>query len=852
MNKNVAVEKRSILAIIIALGMIFSAFSLLAPGVLALSHNFDQRIYDSPTGERTYYNALDGKDGTVIFRTGNTTSSIFIGDGSGSWSTMYVDAPGYYLSRVQDDYGSLWPSWINDDWVTAIQQNATNGYMGYTCINVLGIGPDPDIQHGEAAMIPIPSSSVSNDEVTLTWQDFDDPLAPIPSDNPQQYDQVVGYMLYRSTTNATWNNNPAMGPVSGSISDWVLIAGSEASPINSPYIYTPLVNNTYYYSLKPVFNGFPNNVSARWGGLGSGIVPGNDIFPPTVADTDPDDGATVILSPGIIKIYFNESMQKIGTPLSNIPGVSWVWQSSIVLQTTYTELEESTTYFMNLTDQGFQDFAGNALVGDMYFEFMTDTKPRVLATLPANGTTNVSISGTYYIFFDSEMDTSCGRSVGSLGVGGAWISPTQLRITFHDKDYDTKYYVNLTGQTDSTIFKGANGNLLAGDKIFEFTTEWPPIDVVSTLPVNGTTDVSSSPGTYYVFFSDPMSPVGTPLSNLPGVSWSWFSPTQLRGTYDGLSWLNTYYVDLLGQGFQDIDGHPLTGETYFEFTTQDETQSPSFIELTKTGGVVRLEWGDGAGPFEIFVSNQVDGSGFNFASPTDTTSNFYWEHDVLGDGNSYSYIVRGQGNTTASNIAWKLSCVINSTTSTDQNWVSLPYANPYSTLSDIGYDIGSDKISKVGYWNTINQEWRTVIWDSLFEVWDGEDDPVKPGMAIFVICKEGQDFTWDIVGSHIDNYGIEINSTATIDQNWISVPYHVTYGKLSDIGEEIGHTVISKVVAWSVLIPQVQNYRSVWYDDLFEVWDGEDDDFMPGMGIMLVCNDGQDFVWTPTVNPIGP
>ena len=560
MRVNFVIEQRKVLATILTLIMLMSTFSLLAvasnqkPRPM-LSHNFDQRIYDTPTGERTYYQALDGTDGTVIYRTGSTLADpIFYGDGSGSWVTTYVGDP-LYLSRVQDDVGGLWPSWVNDEWTTIISQNAANGCLGYTCINVLSAGPDPDIQHGEAAMIPIPSSSVSNDEVTLTWQDFDDPPAPIPSDNPQQYSQVVGYMLYRSTTNATWNNNPAMGPVSGSISDWELIAGSEVSPINSPYMDTLPASGIYYYSVKPVFNGTPDNVSARWGGLGSSPIAYNYITP--------------------------------------------------------------------------------------------------------------------------------------------------------------------------------------------------------------------------------------------------------------------------------------------------------FVWANNTGGVVRLEWADGTGPFEIFVSNQVDGSGFNFALPSVTTSNFYWEHDALGDGNSYSYIVRGQGSTTNSNIAWKLPYAINSTVSTDINWVSLPYSNQYSTLTDIGYDIGSDKISKIGCWNTTNQEWRTVIWDSLFEVWDGEDDPVKPGMAIFVICKEGQDFTWDIVGSHIDNYGIEINSTATIDQNWISVPYHVTYGKLSDIGEEIGHTVISKVVAWSVLIPQVQNYRSVWYDDLFEVWDGEDDDFMSGMAVMLVCKDGQDFVWTPTVNPIG-
>ena len=128
--------KGKILASVMAFAMVAMAFSMFSPGVLALSHNFDNRITDAPGG-MTYYNALDGTDGTVIYRTGSTLADpIFYGVGSGSWVTMYFLA--LTLSRAQDDYGNLWPAWVNDEFVTTISQNPALNTIGYTCINVLG------------------------------------------------------------------------------------------------------------------------------------------------------------------------------------------------------------------------------------------------------------------------------------------------------------------------------------------------------------------------------------------------------------------------------------------------------------------------------------------------------------------------------------------------------------------------------------------------------------------------------------------------------------------------------------------------------------------------------------------
>ena len=285
--------------------------------------------------------------------------------------------------------------------------------------------------------------------------------------------------------------------------------------------------------------------------------------------------------------------------------------------------------------------------------------------------------------------------------------------------------------------------------------------------------------------------------------------------------------------------------------------SPTDIWANKSGGNVRLEWADGTGPFEIYISTSTDGSGFNFAAADDTTANSWWEHvGVIDDTNDYSYVVRATGDTTNSEISWKIEKPIYSTGGTDQNWISLPYRVSYADLSDIGDDIGNAVISKVTTWSPINppaeQQFRSVSWDSLFSEWAGADDAIVPGTMIMLTCKDGQDFNWNIVGSHISGTTLQMYSTGSTDQNWFSVPYHCTYADLSDIGDDIGNAAISKVTTWSPINPPAeQQFRSVSWDSLFSEWAGADDAIVPGTGIMLTVKDGQDGPWTPTVNAIG-
>ncbi|MBI5000127.1 MAG: Ig-like domain-containing protein, partial [Euryarchaeota archaeon] len=97
-----------------------------------------------------------------------------------------------------------------------------------------------------------------------------------------------------------------------------------------------------------------------------------DTTAPTIISTTPSDSATgIATSAGTCVIHFSEAMNtSAGTVETNLPGVSWAWSADKMWYNgTYTTLQASTTYYVNLT--GYTDLAGNALSGDANKAFTT-------------------------------------------------------------------------------------------------------------------------------------------------------------------------------------------------------------------------------------------------------------------------------------------------------------------------------------------------------------------------------------------------------------------------------------------------------------------------------------------------
>jgi parallel beta-helix repeat protein len=95
---------------------------------------------------------------------------------------------------------------------------------------------------------------------------------------------------------------------------------------------------------------------------------------PEVIITIPIDNAQdVNPKPRTYTIQFSRAMNiSVGTISTNLPGIIWTWSASGVWYNgTYSQLQNYTTYYVDLTGGDFVDVFGNPLTGDTYKYFTT-------------------------------------------------------------------------------------------------------------------------------------------------------------------------------------------------------------------------------------------------------------------------------------------------------------------------------------------------------------------------------------------------------------------------------------------------------------------------------------------------
>jgi hypothetical protein len=268
--------------------------------------------------------------------------------------------------------------------------------------------------------------------------------------------------------------------------------------------------------------------------------------------------------------------------LTDLPGAAGSWNGNQQFEITYTALVESTTYYVDLTGQGHQDISSNALTGDMYKDFTTGdfTGPTITSTTPVDGATGITLAaGTYIIQFNEPMDISVTTFLTNLpGAVGSWNGNQQFEITYTALAESTTYYVDLASMGHQDIAS----NALGGDLYKNFTTgDFTGPTITSTTPVDSATGIILAAGTYIIQFNEPMDTSVTAfLTNLPGAVGSWNGNQQFEITYTALAESTTYYVDLTGQGHQDISSNALTGDTYKDFITASEIAYITITDLT--------------------------------------------------------------------------------------------------------------------------------------------------------------------------------------------------------------------------------------------------------------------------------
>jgi hypothetical protein len=372
------------------------------------------------------------------------------------------------------------------------------------------------------------------------------------------------------------------------------------------------LSGTYYWSARAM--GGPSEPAPS----GPGDIESGpyvlDIDAPSIISTTPIDGATgVSTAAGTYVIEFNEPMNPAVTPLTDLPGIVWTWDpSGLWLNGTYTALTPSTTYFVDFTGLGFQDLAGNALTGDIYKNFTTAApNPWATATGPISLLTNNSSPTITYnygagpssveIYWSDDGGSTWNLWGTDTSVDGSWPASSPLPAS---GTYD--WNVRAIGSVNESV-PTTSGDIESGSYILDIDAP----SIISTTPADGATGVSTAAGTYVIEFDESMNPALTPLTDLPGIVWTWDpSGLWLNGTYTALAPSTTYYVDFTGLGFEDLAGNTLTGDTYKNFTT----------------AIVVNPWAIVTGPISLLTNNPSPTISYNYGNGP-TSVEIYWTDD---------------------------------------------------------------------------------------------------------------------------------------------------------------------------------------------------------------------------------
>jgi len=231
--------------------------------------------------------------------------------------------------------------------------------------------------------------------------------------------------------------------------------------------------------------------------------------PPTVVSTVPANGAVTVAESITVTATFSVPMDATTINVTTFtltgPGATTVTGSVNYAGNTATFtpgvlLAASTLYTATITT-GAKDASGAALAANFVWTFTTASTPTVTSTVPASGAGNVplnqKITATFSIPMSAATITAAGTFTVAVAGGGAAVAGT---VTY-DTPSNTATFAPTTALAASTQYtatvttaaKSAQGNALASDYIWSFTTgvagnASAPF-VTSTNPANAATSV---------------------------------------------------------------------------------------------------------------------------------------------------------------------------------------------------------------------------------------------------------------------------------------------------------------------------------------------------------------------------
>jgi hypothetical protein len=299
---------------------------------------------------------------------------------------------------------------------------------------------------------------------------------------------------------------------------------------------------------------------------------------PFVVQTIPADGSTDVAADGVIKIIFDDVMNKtISSVLIDDVDESGFWVGNMTLQidpATDFSLNSVITVTVPVTHT---NNLGYRLISPYTFSFTTaaippDTQPpAVLGTTPADGDQDVNRSQGIVIAFNDSMD----QSVTTFNVDGSDVTGTWQNAASLYYKPSSPYPADTTIDVIvPTTFRDDVDLPMNTPYTFSFKTgtndDTDPPAVQSTSPANLSVDVSTFPAVISITFDESMDIVNFPPIQVNGESQQgiFINPT----TYTWSPLLTPFqsmsdYSVTVPATFRDAVGNEMSGPFNFSFKT---------------------------------------------------------------------------------------------------------------------------------------------------------------------------------------------------------------------------------------------------------------------------------------------
>jgi hypothetical protein len=320
---------------------------------------------------------------------------------------------------------------------------------------------------------------------------------------------------------------------------------------------------------------------------------------PSVVSTIPANGAVNVATNTLISATFSMAMNPatITAATFTVTGPDGAAVAGSVtysgLTATFTPaavLQFSTTYTATITSVA-TNLSGTPLFGSHTWRFTTITPPpAVIATVPANGATNVPISQVLSATFSEAMSPAT-ISTATFTVTGPDGATVDGSVTYNGVTATFAPSVSLAYSTvyTATINTGAAdlaGTPLPANYVWSFTTITPPPSVIATVPLNAATGVPlsqvlsatfneamscatlASPATTFIVTGPNKTPVAGAVACEGSVAT--FTPAANLA-------FNTVYTATITTGAEDLASTPLGANYVWTFRTLPAPTPPTVI-----------------------------------------------------------------------------------------------------------------------------------------------------------------------------------------------------------------------------------------------------------------------------------